>query len=138
VLLVTAPPSGQLGCLIARNCLQCTDGRIYPWGNNEPTDKLCNFDDNIDGTTPVGQYLPQGDSPYSCVDMSGNVWEWCLNKYEKPEDKTLDQSIAGRVVRGGSWLNSQRRARAAYCNYDTPGFRLNFIGFRAMLRPPSQ
>ena len=40
-----------------------TDGRVYPWGNQEPTRMLCNFDRNENGTTPVGTYSPQGDSP---------------------------------------------------------------------------
>ena len=50
------------------------DGRLYPWGNEPPTDELCNYNSNR-GTTPVGRYSPQGDSPYGCADMgamSGN------------------------------------------------------------------
>ena len=54
-----------------------TDGQIYPWGNQPPEDKLCNFGMNILDTTSVGSYSPQGDSPYGCADMAGNVWEWC-------------------------------------------------------------
>jgi formylglycine-generating enzyme required for sulfatase activity len=53
-----------------------TDGRIYPWGNELPTDDLCNFGDRDRGTTPVGKYSSQGDSPYGCADMAGNVREW--------------------------------------------------------------
>ena len=52
------------------------DGRQYPWGDQAPTPDLCNFNGNVGTTTPVGRYSPQGDSPYHCVDMSGNVWEW--------------------------------------------------------------
>jgi len=51
-----------------------TDGRLWPWGNEPPTEERCNFD-SFD-TTPVGLFSPQGDSPYGCVDMIGNVWEW--------------------------------------------------------------
>jgi len=51
-----------------------TDGRLWPWGNEPPTDERCNFDSH--DTTPVGLFSPQGDSPYGCVDMIGNVWEW--------------------------------------------------------------
>jgi formylglycine-generating enzyme required for sulfatase activity len=50
-----------------------TDGRKYPWGDQELTPELCYFDRNVGGTTPVGRYSPQGDSPYGCVDMAGNV-----------------------------------------------------------------
>ena len=53
-----------------------TDGRIWPWGNNPPTQSLCNFSDcGIRKSTPVGKYSPQGDSPYGCVDIAGNVFE---------------------------------------------------------------
>ena len=52
-----------------------SDGRIYPWGNDPPTKELCNFNNNVDGTTPVGQYQA-GASPCGALDMAGNVWEW--------------------------------------------------------------
>ena len=51
-----------------------TDGRIYPWGDEPSDEKRCNFGCNVGGTTPVGRYSPQGDSPYGCTDMAGNVW----------------------------------------------------------------
>ena len=50
---------------------QGTDGRDYPWGNAEPNADLCNFNQNIGQSTPVGQYSPAGDSPYGCTDMAG-------------------------------------------------------------------
>jgi formylglycine-generating enzyme required for sulfatase activity len=116
-----------------------TDGRIYPWGDNEPTDKLCNFNKNVGSTTPVGQYSPQGDSPFGCVDMSGNVWEWCLNKYKTPEVTEIDQSEAWRVLRGGAWFNFQDDVRAAYRDHYRPASRFNSNGFRVVaVRPPSQ
>ncbi len=72
---------------------QGTDGRPYPWGDEEPTPELCNFGRNEGGTTPVGEYSPQGDSPYGCVDMVGNVWEWTASDYDEEH----------KVLRGGSW-----------------------------------
>ena len=115
-----------------------TDGRVYPWGNNEPTNKLCNFNRRKGGTTAVGQYSPQGDGPYGCVDLSGDVWEWCLNKYDNPDVTTIDYSDAGRVLRGGSWLDSQSRVRAGARSNDHPGARSSTRGFRVvLLRPPS-
>jgi formylglycine-generating enzyme required for sulfatase activity len=88
-----------------------TDGRKYPWGNQEPTcDQavsllLCN--DLY--TQPVGN-KPNGASPYGVMDMSGNVWEWVADWYnEKYYQKSNSQNPIGptsgqdRVLRGGSW-----------------------------------
>ena len=116
-----------------------TDGYKYPWGNPEPTDKHCNFNRNVDGTTPVGQFSSRGDSPYGCVDMSGNVWEWCLNKYKTPEVTTIEQSSDWRVLRGGSWTNPQSYVLSAVRNLNPPVNRNFNLGFRVVLRrPPSQ
>ena len=60
----------------------CPD-RLYPWGNERPDKTRCNFDYNVKGTTPVGQYSPRGDSPYGCADMAGNVWEWVADWYDE-------------------------------------------------------
>lgn len=69
-----------------------TDGREYPWGNEKPDATLCNFGGREDGTTPIGMYSPQGDSPYGCSDMAGNVWEWTASRYKADR----------YVLRGGS------------------------------------
>ncbi len=98
------------------------DGRIWPWGNEPPTAGHCNFNNTVGDTTPVGEYSPTGDSPYDCVDMAGNVWEWTASWF--------DQTQSGRVLRGGSWVNSRRYARASIRNYYTPVYALNDIGFR--------
>ncbi|MCA9959865.1 MAG: SUMF1/EgtB/PvdO family nonheme iron enzyme [Anaerolineales bacterium] len=70
-----------------------TDGRLYPWGDDPPTPELCNFGGFHDNLTPVGTFSPQGDSPYGCADICGNVWEWA----------TSSLSNIGRTLRGGSW-----------------------------------
>ena len=51
---------------------QGTDGRDWPWGSwYDPAKANMDSDD----TMPVGSY-PKGASPYGCLDMAGNVWEW--------------------------------------------------------------
>ncbi len=69
--------------------------RIYPWGEEEPTTKLANFDGNVGQTTPVGSY-PAGATPDGLMDMAGNVFEWCEDWWDEKE-KTY------RVLHGGSW-----------------------------------
>ena len=110
-----------------------TDGRTFPWGDAEPNEKLCNFDPNVGQTTPVGRYSPQGDSPYGCADMAGNVWDWTADWFQpypgnsKPDD---DYGEKYRVVRGGSWLNYRDYARCANRGRVAPDFRNSLVGFR--------
>jgi len=53
-----------------------TDGRMYPWGPDWDATKARAGLDVDAGPTTVGHF-PQGASPYGCLDMAGNVWEWC-------------------------------------------------------------
>ncbi|MDY6875415.1 MAG: SUMF1/EgtB/PvdO family nonheme iron enzyme [Chloroflexota bacterium] len=114
-----------------------TGGRIYPWGNGQPTAELCNFGNNIGRTTPVGQYSPQGDSPYGCADMAGNVWEWTRSLWGKdwakpdfgypynPTDgrENLKAEVL-RVLRGGSFVLDRHLARCAFRVRGRPERRL--------------
>ena len=101
-----------------------TDGRTYPWGDEEPTDKLCNFNDNVGTTTSVGRYSPQGDSPYGLADAAGNVWEWCEDWY--------DERREARALRGGSWRNDEDGVRCADCIDWDPYYRVIGYGFRVV------
>jgi eukaryotic-like serine/threonine-protein kinase len=100
-----------------------TDGRIYPWGDQPPTSKVANFIDKFGGTTPVGRYSPQGDSPYGCVDMSGNVWEWTASDYNKDT----------KVLRGGGWDDIEGYLRITNRYYLVLDIRRYFIGFRCVV-----
>ncbi len=100
-----------------------TDGRVWPWGNEPPTAGHCNFGMKVGDTTPVGKYSPQGDSPYGCVDMAGNVWEWTGSWYS--EGRT-------RALRGGAWYYDDQNTRAAYRNDGYPHLRVINVGFRVV------
>ncbi len=103
-----------------------TDGCLYPWGDQEPTDKHCNFGENVESTTPVGKYSPQGDSPYGCVDLAGNVWEWTDS----------DFASSSKVLRGGSWANAVDYVRSTHRNASVPDFRSVDLGFRCVAVRP--
>lgn len=107
-----------------------TDGREYPWGNDLPTPLLCNFNGYNNGPTPVGRYSPQGDSPYGCADMSGNVWEWTVS----------EASHLGRALRGGSWNYPQQyvRVTARYNStlHYSPAIRHENVGIRCAVTLP--
>jgi sulfatase modifying factor 1 len=96
------------------------DGREYPWGNQEPTPELCNFGKHENGTTPAGKYSPQGDSPYGCVDIAGNIWEWTASEDES----------GGKVLRGGGWSHPAEYVRAALRSVHHPDDRYDTDGFR--------
>jgi formylglycine-generating enzyme required for sulfatase activity len=119
-----------------------TDGRIYPWGNEFDKNKCNTSESGIGNTTPVGKYSPAGDSPYSCADMAGNVWEWTRSKF-KPypyiaEDGREDlDSTKTRVVRGGSWKRAQGSACVSFRDRDLPVYRFNYYGFRVIVHPLS-
>ena len=79
----------------------------------------------------MGLY-PEGRSPYQVEDMSGTVWEWCLNKYAQPDMTKADTSGDSRVVRGGSWFLNRGYARADDRFWSLPVNRDDFRGFRVL------
>ena len=112
------------------------DAREYPWGDEAPTEYLGNYALNIGDTTPVGLY-PDGASPYGCLDMAGNVWEWTSSRYKAypydPHDGREDPEDDGfRTWRGGAFGNSPLGGRCAYRNPGYPVSRNNELGFRVM------
>jgi serine/threonine-protein kinase len=105
-----------------------TDGREYPWGNQKPTPELCNFGMKEWSATSVGKYSPQGDSPYGCVDMAGNVWEWTASEWGKESPD--------RVVRGGTFDDNQWNVRCTYRFHWSSDYRSKRLGFRVVVVSP--
>ncbi|PUB76292.1 MAG: hypothetical protein DBP03_04845 [gamma proteobacterium symbiont of Ctena orbiculata] len=108
-----------------------TETREYPWRGNWDTQRANTTESGIGRTVAVGLYL-KGASPCGVMDMAGNVMEWCLNKYDAPEDTTIDESGYARVLRGGSWVRSRENARAANRYRNHPGDRGYYRGFRVV------
>jgi formylglycine-generating enzyme required for sulfatase activity len=109
----------------------------YPWGNAFDKNKCNTREGGKGGTTPVGVYSPQGDSPYGCADMIGNVWEWTHSLY-KPypyqvnDGREDEKASVARALRGGSFFYSEWLARCA-CRRDVVD--LYFRGFRVVASP---
>lgn len=117
-----------------------TDGRKYPWGNDWDENNCRNFNNGaVAGkeTCSVSDY-PAGKSSNGCYNMSGNVFEWCvdwldLDAYEIYKTGNLKRPKSGtyRVVRGASWYhalaeNYQCASRGGFL----PDHTHNNCGFR--------
>ena len=95
--------------------------------------------DGYKSTAPVTAF--QANS-YGLYNMSGNVWEWVRDVYQRgyyttkkgKEDNPVnvnDQAEGRRVLRGGSLYSPNSLfLRASNRNMDSPGYWNDFIGFR--------
>ena len=120
-------------------------GQKYPWGNAIDATNA-NYLKHVGDTTPVGKYAANG---YGLYDMSGNVWEWCLDEFNEnfysvsPAQNPLSgansiqwllDNYTGvktpRVLRGGSWGDFASNVRASARNRVTPTSTSSLYGFR--------
>jgi len=113
-------------------------GFRYPWGDQFDKNKCNSEESGLGRNSPVGIF-PLGKSPYGCMDMAGNVWEWCSDRYDENYYKEspgknpvgpTDGSI--RVLRGISRLFIVLFNRSAFRFANPPEFRANDNGFRLL------
>ena len=138
------------------------DGRTYPWGERKPDSNFANYvNTGIGETTAVGCFV-SGMSPYGCMDMAGNVWEWTRSRFGPyvPSNKairieqsshlregplpydpadgweSLKDKKERRVLRGGAHNSHEKYLRCAL-SYRTnkPDTSLFSRGFRVVLSP---
>lgn len=114
--------------------------RTYPWGDTLLGDRHCNHNCTVSKTTPVDAY-PDGQSPYGCYDMLGNVWEWTASLFQGYPGFTYYPYIGYSqvyfdaqhyVLRGGSWATRPWALRCSFRNWYHPHIRQIFAGFRCV------
>lgn len=103
----------------------------YPWGSKFD-EKQCNSSVKKESTGPTPVTLfSNGVSQYQVMDLSGNVWEWCLTEWST--DSVDLRGSKQRVIRGGSWSNKSKDIlRAAYRDKRNPDREQNNLGFRCV------
>jgi len=106
-------------------------GWNYPWGN-ELDDTRGNFANRVKQVSAVGSF-PNGQSPFGVIDMTGNLWEWCLTIWGT--ESTDLNGYVYRIFRGGAWNVSNPEYLRAIDRGEghSPRGRLNDCGFRAVL-----
>ena len=108
----------------------------YQYSGSNDLDDVAWYDDNSGDTThDVATKQPNELGIY---DMSGNVWEWCSDRYDdyssSPQtNPTGPTSGSDRVYRGGSWRDFARRCRSSRRYSIAPGYRSDILGLRLVL-----
>ncbi len=106
----------------------------YPWGPDWLDGRANTSESTLGRLTAVGLY-PEGASRQGAIDLAGTVWEWCLNRFYRPEF-ARPGGDAGRVLRGGSWNSSPANARVVYRYWRDPANRSGTVGFRVVCACP--
>ncbi|QPJ61091.1 MAG: formylglycine-generating enzyme family protein [Candidatus Nitronauta litoralis] len=121
------------------------DGRMYPWGAKWERGfhlyfiNVYGVEDNYPFTGPV-DYFESGASPFGLLNTAGNVWEWCLDWYDKdyyqvsPElDPQGPDKKRMKVIRGGSWVNTIDDISLTRRGRNFPHIKNSLYGFRIVV-----
>ena len=116
-------------------CRGGNNSRGYKYSGSNKLGSVAWYNGNSGSKThPVGTKAPNELGIY---DMSGNVWEWCGDRYASytSYSQTNPKGPSGwyHVNRGGSWFSNARGCRSSYRDRDEPTYRHDILGLRLAL-----
>ena len=108
----------------------------YKYSGSDNIDNVAWFDCNSGRKTHF--VATKSPNELGIYDMSGNVWEWCSDWYDKYSSGAQTnpkgpESGSGRVGRGGSWNYIARYCRSSFRFNDCPAIRRRNLGLRLAL-----
>jgi iron(II)-dependent oxidoreductase len=124
------------------------DDIVYPWGKGWNSDAANSEESGFNAPCATGLF-PAGQSPYGCLDMAGQVWEWTTTLWgddmatpsftypyadDGREDPDAGPTIR-RVLRGGCFSSTSLKACCSYRGSLEPDGFWRGNGFRIVVSP---
>ena len=118
--------------------------KYYPYSGSDIIDDVAWHSENSNvRTQPVGMKFP---NELGLFDMTGNVWEWCLDACEWENKVMTDTYRDGvvdpvntkgelHIIRGGGWLSSPKNCRLSNRLCCDTNFKTYNLGLRIVLVP---
>jgi gamma-glutamyl hercynylcysteine S-oxide synthase len=113
--------------------------RRFPWGEDALEPGVHANVDLFEAGTAAVAARAAGASPYGCLGMIGDVWEWTSSAFDGYPGFVAHpyREYSGvffgenyRVLRGGSWATRARVSTPSFRNWDLPERRQIFAGLR--------